>query len=219
MKEIGFYIKVIQITIYFLTCLYSFQLYKKQNIPQYMKGFFWYPTAGCIVALVWILAKQNYLTDLTLQHVNSYSLLFHFSFLSYFIFRVVSNNRIKKLIILFFFTCLISLLITLFLDSYNTTRLPFNITNYGLFFCSLFYYYSLFQNIPKKNLATESSFWIITGIFIGMGLNIPIISFGYVFDSTSPYIIKTIGWIAPLGFIIMYILFLKGIQCTVHQRL
>lgn len=209
-------LRYFQIIVYAITFIYSLNIRKNRVIPSYMKGFYWYPTMGILIGVVWILSNVNLISLDVFKNVNLISLIFHFSFLSLFIFRVINNKiLIRKLKFLFW---LFELLIigSIIIDHNGKTGISYILTNLGLSIFSIFYYYNLFQNIPKDNLLNEPSFWIITGIFFGVSVNIPILAFSLYLYNVSKQIYFTLSWIAPFGYIVMYIFFIKGIKCSLH---
>ena len=82
----------IQAACMFLSFILSLRLYNNDKIPRYMKGFFWYPTIGIIVIIFHLIIKHFFKNILGFALMsNNISLLFHFSFLSIFIFRVMQK--------------------------------------------------------------------------------------------------------------------------------
>ena len=210
-----------QISIYAATFLYSiYSLYSKKGkeFPFYMKGFYWYPAIGTIIGIIWILSDLKVMSVQVFDTINSLSLLFHFSFLSYFISKVVNNKILKKKLFYLFWFFEILIIISLLYDFRENSKIAFTTSNSGLLIFSLIYYYNLMRNIPIDNLLHEASFWIITGILFALCLNLPIIFFGnYLYHISKP-IYYTISWIAPFGLIVMYLFFIKGIKCSLHQH-
>ena len=160
----------------FLSFIVSLRLVKNDKIPDYMKGFFWYPTIGTIV-MGFGFVGNNFFINLEIfgKIINNISLLFHFSFLSIFIIRTMRgtiHNRFLKLLFVVFF-CLILFSLSIY-NIKEMNKPGFAIANFGLSIFCVIYYYQLFNNIPTLHLRKEPSFWIITGIFFCMSLHVPI---------------------------------------------
>ena len=109
----------VQLGIMILSLIVSLKLVNNKNIPKYMVGFFLYPLVAVIVFstsfFATLISKSFYQNVLIL---NNLSLIFHFSFLSFFIIRAMSegkNNNYFNLIFGIFIT-LIFVLLKLFFN-------------------------------------------------------------------------------------------------------
>lgn len=186
-----------------------------------MKGFFWYPTIGIIVLLPSFIAVNFSKTFNDLGYINmNLSLIFHYSFLSIFIMRMMLNkrNHIPLIIIFSFFLCLI----IFFLITKSITRkndLAYTISNFGLIVFCILYYYQLFNNLPLINLRKEPSFWIITGVTFSMSVQIPIqAAENYLHWNTSLNNYLLFISITMFCYSIMHLFFIKAYLCATHPQ-
>ncbi len=182
-----------------------------------MKGFYLYPLIGVLLGVP-IFFNMNFNLDF-LMAVNNVSLIFHFSFLSYFIIRVIPVNA-KSKIYFYLFSFVFLFLIILGLVTNDITK-PlshvFAISSFGLTVLSLVYFYLLFEKNPILKLLNEPSFWIISGIFFAMSLYIPVaISIGYVRNNASFYL-TIFSNVLMFCYGIMHLFFLKGIYCALRM--
>ena len=205
---------------YLLSFLISLKLIGNKNIPNYMRGFYWYTSVAIAVSTLYI--SSNYLHIIpskTYRIINLLSAVFHFTFLSLFIIRVVTNskeNKYLKILLYFFIPLIIYFIIK---DIKNNTVFSFVIANFGLLIFCISYYYELFRNSPTINLLKEPAFWIITGIFFGMSLIIPLTLIGgYLVNTIPRNIFLSLTLITLLGYGSMNIFFIKGILCSFHSR-
>ena len=211
---------IIKNVVYFITFLVSLNLIKNKNIPTYMRGFYWYPIIANLMLFIHILEKDlNLIPKEFFRDLNLVSLLFHFTFLCLFIFKVIpKSNDIKylKLVFFIFFPLITFFIVT---DIIHDEVLAFAVTNFGLIILCISYYYQLFKTTPSLNLLKDPSFWIITGILFGMSTTIPVsIIGGYLFHNIPRDIFLSVAVIMPLGYGIMHLFFLKAILCSIRRQ-
>ena len=187
-----------------------------------MKGFFWYPTIGLIIILPGFLSTnffhshKNYVAIL-----NNISLIYHYSFLSLFIIKVVSQqNRIKyiKFIFLFFLGLLILVLATNKLT--EQLNMAYMVSNLGLSIFCVLYYYQLFNNTPTLDLKREPSFWVITGVFFCMSLSLPATSVmdNLMHSSISFFTLSILYNTVIFSYLVMHLFFIKACLCSVRPQ-
>ena len=205
---------------YLISFLISLKLIGNKNIPNYMRGFYWYTSVGMAICTMYIFSNNlHIIPSKTYRIINLLSLVFHFLFLSNFIIQVITNNKAKKYLkkIPYFFIPLITYFIIK--DVKNNSAFSFAFTNFGLVFFCISYYYQLFKNSPTINLLKEPAFWIITGIFFGMSIIIPLTLIGgYLVNTIPRNIFLPLTLITLLGYGIMHIFFIKGILCSFQFR-
>ena len=159
----------------FISLCVGLYVRRYKNVPAYMRNFYWYSlVAGVIVILLVTNHLYHYCSEKLFSYFNNASVLFHFSFLSIFIFRILPIQKWKILFWLYFSTIFCLIIYSFFTSNLmvpGTT--PFVISNLGLILLCLLYYYQLFIDIPTMNLAEEPSFWVIAGIFFCMIISIP----------------------------------------------
>ena len=165
-----------QSTCMILSFLFSLQLINNNKVVTYMRYFYWYSTVAAAIVLVrWTSAHYTLPSKEIMTQLNSYSILFHFTFLSIFISSIFPGKENLKfplpLFCILFTTILFSLLTY---PGKNINSGAFAIGNLCLIIYCIIYFYLLFQNGSKVDLLKEPSFWIISGIFLGMSASIPI---------------------------------------------
>ena len=209
--------------VYLVSFIYSIIILKNNNIPKYIKGFYWYTIVTINIALVHISEKYfNLIPKDFFRILNLVSLIYHYTFLSLFISQFLILKKQRKYFKVLFIIFIIMLIAFIFTDIINHSVISFAIANLGLIMFCIFYYNQLFKNIPILNLLKEPSFWIITGIFFGMSITIPIsLMGGYLYHNLSKNIYYSIATIMPFGYGMMHLFFIKAFLCSVqiHKEL
>jgi hypothetical protein len=226
MTEFGFdIIKVSIFLFYIFSFIISYKKIKNNNVDFYMKGFYWYPFIGALIATFYIASIffKSRTNMIFFNRVNLISLLFHFYFLGIFVLKVsffTESSRATNRIIFLPFVLLIAFVIKDFYN--NTSSLSFCFGSFALILFSLIFYYRIFQQDPSIILLKEASFWIVTGIFIGMALSFPLIIFWDYLDINlkrpTKRIMQAFG---NIPYIIMHIFFIKAYLCStqMHKKL
>lgn len=182
-----------------------------------MKGFYWYSMVAGLITTISFLQKKFYILNRPIWGlINNLLLLFHFIFLSLFIYGVLANKKFFRIMNVLFFTFIIIILFCLFtnnLSGQNSTAFAF--TNFGLVIFCCFYYFQLFEDMPTVNLLDEPSFWIINGIFFCMSATIPVLALRYYsLNKMSVYIYSIIEILIPFLYGIMHLFFIKAYLCS-----
>ncbi len=204
-----------------LTFILSLRIIKNRNIPEYMKGFYWYSIVGVIVLIpVFIdinITKRFFLLKTI---VINFSILFHYLFLSLFIKKLIVFELNKNFVNLIFWILLVLLFYSLSKDiSSRVNIVAYIIANFGLIIFCLFYYYQLFNSLPSIDLIKEPSFWIITGVFFTMSVHIPILaSMSFLKNKISQNSYFLLAGVTTFCYSLMYLFFCKAILCTIHQK-
>ncbi len=186
-----------------------------------MNGFFLYPLVAIIVFSPSFFAIFISKSFYQFGHIlNNLSLIFHFSFLSFFIFRAMSMGKNNNYFYLIFGIFISFIFVLLFNGTLKKLNGPaFATTNFGLAVFCIIYYYRLFDNLPIVNLRREPAFWIITGIFFCMSLNIPMFAFyNYLksrISSNNLMLLKSIG---AFGYTLMHVFFIKAYLCSIRLQ-
>lgn len=197
----------------FLSFCFSLRLVKNKNVPKYLKGFYLYPMVCVLVAIPFIFPIH---LGLNASIINSLSLIFHFTYLSYFISKVLNVKKLKQILVSLFaiFFCIITVL--LWREDLNEpVNYIFSISAIGLTIFSILYYYQIFISSPLPDLLKEPSFWIVTGVFFSMSLHIPI---SMIIDELfykipySTYLL--LSCILVFSIIIMHLFFIKAFLCV-----
>lgn len=206
-----------------LSFLFSLQLIRNDRVVKYMRNFYWYSVVAALIALLRVTSSNFGLpTKLIMVEISNYSILFHFGFLSMFIFSVLPDK--KKLqfsvpLLLTVFSLTLFFLITYSAKKQNSTS--YAISNLGLVIYCVIYYSSLFWDVPKQNLLKEPSFWIISGIFLCMSISIPINSLhGYL--RNDDYIKlenrKNLFGIAYFAYGTLHLFLIKAYLCSIRPQ-
>lgn len=211
----------IECLIILISFLISLKLIRNKSIPDYMRGFYWYPTIALIIIIPGYIAENYFKSYIEYSSIlNNISLIFHYTFLSIFIIKVMPSY--KDDILLKFVFGLFLLLLVFHLTQTNTNKqntIAFVTANFGLTIFCLIYYYRLFNNLPVLNLLEEPSFWIITGVFFCMGVHIPLlIAWDYLHGKIPLHISRIHNAINIFCYIIMHLFFIKAILCSVRPQ-
>lgn len=185
-----------------------------------MNQFHWYFAVGAILAIATFLKKYWVLYDQKLASlINSSCLLFHFIFLSAFIYCTLPYKK-SILYRVIFLVCTVLIIFCLFTNnSYTLPSNAFAISNLGLVIFCCFYYYQLFEAVPTITLLKEPSFWIITGIFFCMCSTVPILAIRfYLLHNTSQKFYSTIEIVIPFAYGVMHLFFIKAYVCSIRFR-
>lgn len=199
---------------YIWSFVLSYKAINKKNIQPYMKGFYIYPLVGLILIIFFWLAVLQIIPEYFYSQLNKFSLIFHYCFLAFFICRVLKkqgNYNIEKQLFWIFLVIIICFTIN---DFVKNTHTSFSITNICLLIFCLDYYNKLFINVPIIHLTKEPSFWIINGVFLGMGITIPLYFFNdFLFYSASKNLYYLLLIIGALGYSFMHLFFIKAFLC------
>ena len=198
---------------YIFSFFFSLKLIKNKRIPKSIRIFPIYTTVGifCVI-FVW-LCVFDIISSLLIIQINKGTVLFHFSFLAYFIWNFIINKKLKITILLLF---IISFLLTAIeiVNSfyYKNGLIPFYPNVTLTIFC-LIYYLDTFNNLSTKNLLKDAHFWFVTAIFVGVGVSLPLL-FISQFSATITNDVKLSSTIGPFFYFLMHILFIKAISCS-----
>ena len=193
MKIISISCFTLQSVVIVLSFAFSLRLMNNKEVPIYMKNFYLYPLVAIMVLIPIVLTAC-------------------FSFLSRFIISVIPGNKETPFLRNVYWIFLLPILYFLFRNDLTTqNNQAFSISNLGLTFLCIKYYYRLFKNLPQINLKKEPSFWIVTGVFIGMSLHIPVSAMiDYVRDKISIFNYIILGNILLITYTIMHLFFIKA---------
>lgn len=209
---------IAQIITIIVSFLISLALLRKKEVHKRMKLFVIYPTVGFFIAVPTILS--NYFFKSWIQIVlpiNNFLILFHFTFLAFFISWYLMNEKLKKIYFLIVFLIIIA--IVYFLISYEIRRyntVAFGTSSFGLIICCLFYFYQIFINPPTLKIEREPSFWIISGVFFCMGLNMPL-QVTAIHNTSDINIRLMVLFTVAFTYMAMHLFFIKAYLCALKQ--
>lgn len=182
-----------------------------------MKGFYWYPTVGLLCAIPSYI-ESHFFPIKHSQYLINFSLLFHFCFLGNFILKVLPKRNVY--IIIFFYLQLIIISTMLLSSDWKfLANKAFAITNFSLALLSLVYFFQILKQTDLLNLLEEPSFWIISGIFLGMGFESPLSAvIDYLTDNTLILQHKHFFRLIVASYIIMHLFFIKAYLCSIKVK-
>ena len=212
---------IIQTITMILSFIFSLRLIKNsKKIISYMRGFYWYPVVGMLIVIPGVLSTYFDLSFSFSLTVNNILLIFHFTFLSLFIIKVMPRKKEIKYLKSIFWVFLLLIIYLLIKNDISTqVNHIFSVSNFGLSIFCIIYYFKLFNNLPTLNLRKDPAFWIVTGVFFAMALNIPIcatIDFLKNKISYDAYLI--FASILMFCYSIMHLFFIKAILCTMQMK-
>jgi len=215
LQHITYIAQIIAIIVSFFI---SLKMLKKNGISKKMKLFVIYTTVGFLIAVPTVISDYWFKSwRYFIQPINNLLILFHFTFLATFILWHLNNRNQKRFYLLIVVLCLIALIY--FLISYDLNRhntVAFGTSSFGLIICCLFYFYNIFINPPTLKIETEPSFWIISGVFFCMSLNMPLQV--TALSQTSIINIRYLVSITVLfTYMTMHLFFIKAYLCALKQ--
>ncbi len=186
-----------------------------------MKYFYWYPTVGVIVLIPHFITFYFFRQGYYVANIsNNIALIFHYIFLSRFIINAHPNKKrvfLSKNVFYSFLIFTLYFIIAASTRKINTSA--FAMANFGLAIICVIYYHQLFNNIPVIDIKRDASFWIITGVFFCMSLQVPM--FGmieYLRGKVPLSNFQLFSSISPLSYTIMHLFFIKAYLCALHPQ-
>ena len=178
-----------------------------------------YTSVGLIIYVLFVLSRFKIISRWDFNLLNFLSIFFHFTFIFFFFYKILENKYFLISSIILY----IGTMIFTFSSTYSKLfieQVVNNIyTNISLMLFCIFYFFEIFKSMKPQNLLNEPIFWIVTGVFTGMGTSLPFYAMGsyfYRYNLNSQYtVITTIG---SLGYAIMHIFFIKGFLCSLKIK-
>ena len=196
-------------------------LSRNENIPKYMKTFFYYPLGAFTMSLLYIFSEHIKLIPLSLYStINNLSVIFHFAFLGKYIISFCTTEKNKKISTIVFFVILVSVIACLSMKQINVgNKLALGIANSGLVILCLLYYQSLLKDESGSALTKEPFFWIVNGIFLGMVVNVPAYLTRDFLSKEASYELWSLLYIfCVAAYVIMHSFFIKAYLCTIRPN-
>jgi hypothetical protein len=209
-KNITVIIQWVGCLVYFIELIIASRVSKSIDAPSIMRKFYWYPIVGVIITIFFALKNLNFIPNRVSFTLNLISLIFHYSFLSFFIFNETNKNNKFKVII---FLCSFILIVLIALDIINSYTTSFAFANGCLFLFSLYYFRKILIGKVTVVLNNNPVFYICCGIFIGAGIIVPsslMIKYLYLLNVSNDYI-HLFAAVWGLGYIIMNLIFIKAL--------
>lgn len=184
-----------------------------------MRYFWLYPLVNIIVLIPHFCGTYFGLFISFTIALNNFSVIFHFSFLSFFIIRILPQKNEKKILIILYSIFLVFISFFIIKEPFNQGGPAFSISSLGLSIFCIFYYFQLFKNPPVLNLRKEPAFWIISGVFFAMCIHSPINAILLYLQNRLPYSYYILLLdLSIFSLSIMYLSFIKAILCTIQQK-
>jgi hypothetical protein len=195
--------------------------YLKKEKPYFFKYIFIFITLGLMVSLNTISHYYFQLTSLyALRLIQVLLTSFQLPCIGLFFLNILSNNSLKRLLIyLLIFFIILQLIILImstfnYFDFYNTYACLSPLT----FIFSLVYFKDFLNARPSVNIAQNSEFWIVVGIFFHCCISFPIYSlYKFIPFQSHKDLRFAIFSISNISLIILYIFISKSYLCLRHQ--
>lgn len=205
-----------------LSFLFSLRLISNKNVIPYMRYFYWYSIIGALITILRITSKTyHFPSENILAIISNYSILFHFTFLSWFINSLMPNKKQFRLLLPVYISIFcITLFFLILYPEKKQNSTSYGIANLGLVIYCITYYYQLFQITPKFDLLKDPSFWIISGIFFCMSITIPILSLHQYLRNENyinPEDRKNFSGIVYLAYGSLHLFLIKAYLCSIHH--
>lgn len=156
------------------------------------------------------------------KHVmfNNFSLLLHYSLLSYFIISNASTeNRKKTIWYLYGFGFLPLIIFLTTISIKETNSLAFASSNLFLVIFCIYYYFQLFESKLIIDLKRHPTFWAVTGIFFGMCITVPFLVLRQVYKFTlSENLFIVYNGLISFAYGTMHLFFSKAILCLIPTK-
>lgn len=187
-----------------------------------MRFFIWYPIIAIILMFInaifyfKVIEIKNRIQILGL--ISNLSVFAHFIIVGRFIVLQI-DNKPSRSIISFFHLIIIgfSFLMFFFVPSFNNlSTLQIFVSSLCLFIFCMVYFFKILKNQTKElgDIRISPEFWIISGVFLSMGLLIPIpIVFNMLRQSSTIDLIRVLSIINCTCYIILHLFFLKAYLC------
>ena len=185
-----------------------------------MKNFYWYSIIAFLVTIPAFIEERFFVENYSPTIIN-YSLIFHFAFLGNFIIKVLPMENKKPLLyFLYFFFLALIIYILVINDQRQMINKAFSITNLGLALFSMIYYYQIFKYPTMSPILKEPSFWIVTGVFICMGICAPASAIiDFLKPKLSFYSFRFFRAIIVNSYLIMHLMFIKAYLCSIKKQI
>ena len=202
-----------------ISFLFSLKLLKRISTTTLLKSFVIYTSVALLTYILFILMVMKIISRSDFIKINICGVLFNFSYLTFFIFSLIKNKYFKKLIVLIY---IISAFLTInaIVEQFSTRQiLTPNYYIFSLIFFCLLYYFEIFNSIDDDEILQNACFWIVTGVFVGMGTSLPYQSLASLIFKVIPknqaYLISSIG---TIFYSVMHLIFIKGFRCSLKIK-
>lgn len=212
MKILGYILE----TIYWIVTIISFvklrQLYWIKRLSINMRFFFLYPMIAIMLMIPALLCKLNYINCEIFLIANELSLIFHYSFLTWFIIFELNDKRIQKAAKILSIILGILVLSTI-VNNHNIQFLEYVVAYMSVFIFTSLYFLDIFIHIPDRPILQIPQFWVIIGVFVNAVILTPPLVLSPIIVNDYPLYKGLIVSLTSVACIIMYLSFIKGAKC------
>jgi hypothetical protein len=196
--------------IYILEFIIAVRLTKIKTVKIPFKYFWLYPLVGFLVSSLAVLSNFKLISKGIAGPVNTTSLLFHYSFISYIFFKANSSKAVFKWVAFAFFM-IIAIFVKIDLIDKNST--PFSIANGALFIYALYFLVRYLNADNIINLTKDPFFFICTGILLGTTFIVPtFLMTKYLLEiKTEKSVIFYFVAASNIGYITINLFFIKAL--------
>lgn len=195
-----------------ISLLLTFIKFFKNKLPNNFAFLLLYLVISSVEYLIFELNRFSILIFFDNQKlVDLFFALIHFLLLAFFI---LTEIKMKRKIILYFLYYSIGsiILVLIYFDFIKSSYYSVTVSNLGLIIFSTLYFNSLMRTEHNNYIGQSSSFYIISGLFLGTSMLLPIILFGlYLKSILNPDAFLLISILAPISSILMYSFFIKAL--------
>jgi len=192
---------------------------KYDSTPRYLKYFIGYTLVAFLLVVPGFFIF-NFMKNWRklLDCVYLISTVYHYIFLGTFIIAFTNGPK-KRWIYLVAFIFLSILIYSIVIEYSNEhSKMPISIASFGLIVLSLIYFYRLLKYPSNVNLINLPVFWIITGVFLSMGLQFP---FSATFDSFYKKVsfekYSFLYGIITFSYVILHAFIIKSYLCSIKN--
>lgn len=208
--------QVIAVLTSFLISLYAIIKY---DIPIYLKVFVIYTTVAILLLSFDFISSYFMRSELFLaQEITRFSILFHFIFLSIF---VIKFNHFDQKKYFYLITIIVSFLIFYAISSKFTSReslLPYSFSAFGLILLSLLFFYSLISKFKSIDLIKYPPFWIIIGVFLSSGIQLPFAStYKLFYKNVSETSYRLFNCAIIFSYLLLHLFIIKAYLCSMKN--
>lgn len=153
------------------------------------------------------------------EKINSFSVVFEFSFLSLFLTFHMSTRMKKNLLIIVFLVCLfwiLFILITSNQESIDYTA--FSVSHFGLLIFSIFFLGDFFKKEIDKKISDYPEFFVSIGVFVLSSISLPVI---IIADFVGNEFIKQSTFLCILtntSFTIFHLFLIYSFLCSIKKK-
>lgn len=214
------WIMTIQFFCMFLSFVSAIPTINNSSIPGYMKFFYVYTLIALLLTIFSLLNKCFDLVDnISFMKISISSILFHYTFLSIFIYSVLKKKLLKAVLVLVFISFFCLVVYQLFTSlSGNNNRYSYATANLVLIvFCMMYFYELISETLPRR-IFVISSFWVVAGIFISMSPIVILAGFERYLLSNLAFE-ENIAWayVGGIAYSILHLFFSKAYLCSLKE--